>query len=250
MFVRNALVVLALLGGVTVVACSSDPPGDKYPSFESFCGAKAEEECKVVASACSLTEVQCVQTRKSSCVSAANASTSQGRTYRAGNAENCIAKVTEVYKDRQIAAEKEAAMNDACERVFLGSKAKTEACSNPYDCEGSSLVCDKNRCAERVERNEGDGCNNAGEVCKAGFFCKDEGGQRYCRPKQKEGLICDDKNPCIETLRCSNNCIARNPTGTACFSNDDCTTGFCNADKKCGAKLYASETGTCKDFGG
>ena len=250
MLVRNALVVLSLAAGLAVVACSSDPPGDKYPSADSFCTARSEEECKAVAAPCSLTEVQCVQTRKSACLTAANTATGQGRTYRPGNAENCIGKVTEVYKDRQIVADKEAAMNDACARVFLGSKAKTQACSNAFDCEGASLICDKNFCAERVEKNEGEGCSNAGEVCKAGFFCKDEGGQRFCRPRQKEGLICDDKQPCIETLRCSNNCIARNGTGTACFTNDDCTTGFCNADKKCGAKLYASETGSCKDFGG
>ncbi len=249
MFVRHALVVLAFGGLFTVVACSSDAEGDKYPSVDSFCTAKAEEECKGGAGVCAVNEQTCKDARKQFCLNAANTATGIGRTYRAGNAEACLAKVAEVYKALPITAEKEAPLTDACERVFLGTKTKAQACTNTFECESSSLICDKGFCQERVEKNENDGCSNAGEVCKAGFACKQEGGQRFCKPRQTEGDICDGERLCLENLRCNGQCVARRGSGDPCKAGDECLTGFCSQEGKCAVKLV-TESGNCKDFGG
>jgi hypothetical protein len=249
MFVRNALLVLLVGGGLATVACSSDPIQDKYPSADSFCAAKADEECKGGAGICQVTEVKCKDARKAYCLSAANTNTGAGRTYRAGQAEACINKVAEVYKALPITAEKEGPLAEACERVFVGVKTKAQTCTSSYDCESSSLICDKGFCQEKVEKNENDGCSNAGEVCKATFACKPEGGQRICRPRQKEGEICDGDRLCLETLRCNGQCVSRKGAGEACKAGEECISGFCSQDGKCSVKLV-TESGNCKDFGG
>lgn len=234
-------------------ACGEDEPAAKFPSSDSFCAAKAAEECKAVAGACAVHDDTCKSTRTAACNAAAGAATGQGRTYRSENAEACIARTTAVYADRVIDPAKEKAFIDACERVFTGSKKKNEACSNEYDCEGT-FVCDldKKLCSTKVDKKLDDPCNNPGDICGEGLYCQARDAVKFCAAKGKLGEACDEASaPCEDTARCNaSTCIPRNSAGDACATNNECVSGFCDADKKCRARTYASETGTCKDFGG
>jgi hypothetical protein len=242
-------------GILVLVACGGDDPApEKYPSFDSFCDAKATEECTAIASACSVTVESCKGVRKNACSNAAGAALGQGREYVAGNAEGCVSKIADLYKDRVLDATKEKAFDEACAKVFLGVKKKSEPCSNEYHCE-ASLVCDmqKGVCAEKTAaRKDRDPCNNPGDTCDTGLFCNQEGANRFCAAKAKAGAACNEATPCAEDLFCNvATCAMKNGAGATCATDIECTTRFCNPDtKKCQAKQYATETGTCRDFGG
>jgi len=237
--------------GLFAFACGDDDPGEKYPSADAFCSAKASEECKAVAAVCAVADATCTTRRAEACKAAAAAAAAQGRTYLAAGAEACINATTAVYADRVIDPKKEEAFEDACERVFAGSKKASEPCANLYDCEGR-LTCDldKKFCAEKVAKAADQPCNNPGDVCNAGLYCQDRGGSKFCSAKKNKGEACGATSPCLEALRCVNVCVDKVAPGGFCDTNDECTTGLCNADKKCAARQYPSETGSCKDFGG
>lgn len=249
---RKALRSMAFSSGLALVACGGeDRPAEKYPTSDAFCAAKAAAECAAVAASCSVTDERCKDVRKSACNTAAGAATGQGRTYRASNAEACITKTSEVYASRTIDSAKEAAFDEACERVFAGSKKLSEACVQKYDCEGS-IICDTDKgfCAQPVSKKEREPCNNPGDICGTGLYCQPNGASNFCATKNKLGESCNATMPCLEDLRCNGtSCVVLEAAGEPCDSNDQCSTGFCNADRKCQAKQYASETGTCKDFG-
>lgn len=253
--VRRALGGLVFGGALALVACGgSDDQGPTaaYPTIDAFCAAQAAEECKAVAASCSVTEDSCTSRRKDACEAGATAATDQGRTYTPANAEACIAKTADIYKGRVIEAASEAAYRDACERVFAGAKKENEACSGKYDCE-VGLVCDTDKgfCAEKSEKKETDACNNPGDICGKGLYCKGDS-TKFCAPRGKLGEACNLRDmPCQEDLRCNaTSCVALLKAGDPCDTNAECTTGFCNSDRKCQAKQFASQTGTCKDFGG
>lgn len=252
--IRRALGLMAFgCGLVVVAACGDDTPAEKYPTADSFCAAKAAEECKAVGAACAVPDDKCKATRAGACNGTAGGATGQGRSYRPENAESCIAKTTIVYADRVIDPVKEEAFVEACERVFMGTKKKNEACSNAYDCEGS-LVCDldKKLCAVKAEKKADEPCNNPGDICGKGLYCQARGAVKFCTPKNKLGDTCNETDaPCDEGLRCNTTtCVAKTGVGEGCDANTECLSGFCDADKKCRARSYATETGTCKDFGG
>lgn len=252
---RKSLGLVSFFGGLVLLAAcgDDDPPAAKYPTSESFCGAKAAAECKPVAAACTVSEDTCKIARANACNVAAGQATAQGRTYRSGNAEACIEKTTAVYETRVIDSVKLAAFEEACERVFNGAKTKSDRCASAYDCEGS-LVCDldKGFCADRVTKKLKDPCNNPGDICDAGLFCEGQPGAKFCATKIAVGGACSPPAlPCAEDLRCATSiCVALQEAGQVCQADDECKTGFCNPDEKCQARQYASETGTCKDFGG
>jgi hypothetical protein len=251
--IRKALGLMGLVGGVALIACSgANEPTAKYPSADAFCRAKAAEECKVAGPECAINDSVCTTKRTNVCNSATGAASTQGRTYNSAKAEACITKTIEVYKDRTVDPVKREAFEDACERVFVGLKKKNERCTNVFECEGT-LVCDLEKggvCADKVEKKATDPCANPGETCAKGFFCQTQG-LRVCTAKQKVDQPCHPVDqPCEESLRCVNTCIAKVPTGDPCDVNEQCATGFCNPSKKCSAPTYPSETGSCADFGG
>lgn len=252
--IRSTFGVATALCIALVTACGDDEaPADKYPTSDSFCTAKAASECDAVAAACSVSDDACRTARKSACNTAAGAATAQGRAYRPASAQECIDKVTALYADRVLDPAKTEAFEDACERVFTGDKKKSDACDNAYACEGT-LFCDvdKGFCADKVTKKLNDPCNNPGDTCEKGLFCQDKGGgSRFCTAKGTLGVTCQvPAMPCAEDLYCNGTaCVARQAAGATCTTGDECVTGYCNPSHQCQAPQYASETGTCKDFG-
>jgi hypothetical protein len=249
---------MAFGGAIVLVACADDTIPEKYPSAEAFCTAKATEECKVAAAPCAIPDATCQTKRKDACNAAAGGATGQGRTYKSANAEACITKTTAVYADRVINPTKEEEFRTACEKVFVGTKKQNEGCVNLYDCEGEFL-CDPivKVCARKVDVQEKGPCANPGDQCVKGLYCQQQGATKFCVPKNKTGDSCklpseSDKvgAPCLEEIRCNASfCVDKIGAGGPCDNNDECSTSLC-VEKKCAAKQYASETGTCKDFGG
>ena len=252
---RRALGLMVLGVGLVIVACSDDEPTAKYPSSDAFCAAKATEECKDVSQLCGVAAESCKTKRTDACKAQASVALGQGRTFSSPKAETCIAKTTEVYKDRVLVREKEEAFTEACERAFVGTKKLSERCGNRFECEGT-LICDLEKgsvCANEVEKKRDEFCNNPGEICVDGLYCQDRGGVKACGDRKKVDEPCDATNPCLETLRCVNRCVPKNPIGGFCDTDDECDTGRCDraqAPRKCVARLYPTETGTCRDFGG
>lgn len=243
----QSFVLLSLSGAVALVACSSDEEGEKYPSSQSFCSAKAEQECNAAAALCAATVDACKARRTTICQDAANAATASGRTYRAGAAEKCINDTKDLYASKVIDLAKEKTVDETCERVFTGSKKQGEPCAAPYDCEGT-LTCDK-ICTTKTEKTKDQPCNNPGDTCATGTYCGLRGDVKFCNAKNNVGDICNATTPCLETLRCVTRCQEKVATGQPCDTGEDCQSGFCNAEKKCAAKLVGG-SGKCSDFGG
>jgi len=253
--IRKALGFLMMTGTVAffVVACGGDDDEAtaKYPTADSFCTARAAEECKAISGTCAgLTDEACNRARKSACDSEAGSATGGGRTYTAAKSEECITKTTAAFSTRIVDPAKEKEYVESCGRVFSGTKTKGQGCENAYDCTGT-LVCDldKKLCAEKRSVNENDGCANAGEICADGLYCQTP--QNLCKPRRKVAESCNvTTEPCLSTLRCDGTqCKDLIGAGQPCDTNPQCSSNFC-LNKLCAAKQYPTATGTCKDFGG
>lgn len=250
-FSRAFLVGAAAFVGL--VACGGDEAEERYPSSDAFCEAKAKEECNAVALQCGATVDACTKGRKSSCLQAAATASGEGRNYKASAAESCIEKTKELFAARTIDPTKEDAQAEACERVFEGVKNKNEACEGDYQCKGT-MVCDKSVCADKVERKEGDGCNNAGEVCAKGTYCKPEGQLKFCKPRLADGQVCNETDLlCKEDLRCAGTCKAKFAVGQPCATTDECAGGTSctlqGSARTCIASTFPQGT-SCADYDG
>lgn len=249
--IRNLLTLVAFGGAVALVACSDDA-GEKYPDTESFCAAKAKEECAGVAASCATSEEACAAARKPACLQAAGQATGEARNYKAAVAENCLGKTHDLYAAKVPDATKEEEQTDACERVFAGDKKAAEACQSTYECEGA-LICDKGFCAEKVLREIDKPCTDSGAVCVDDAYCADRGGgQKFCSPKKSKGDICTPDVPCKDDLRCTGTCVDKVGPGGDCTADADCGTAapYCEPKmKRCQLK-YQAGTAACKEFGG
>jgi hypothetical protein len=250
---------VAVSSFVALAACSSEdePPAAKYPAVDSFCDAKAKEECQVAVN-CAANEKTCANTRKTKCLEFAAAAQTGTRAYRTKQGETCVDKTKETYaKKSAITPDDIKKLDEVCQKAFQGTVKSGQACTINYDCEGD-LICDKNECAKKVEKKEGEGCANAGEVCATGSRCTQAtaGASFKCNPLKKKGELCNAANdPCIEGLRCDNTCIDAFGSGEPCDpAGKDCGTAapYCDPaiGNKCGpgfiAAPGAAACGECK----
>jgi hypothetical protein len=229
---RNWLgvVVVVGVGGITSLACSSNA-ADKYPTTESFCAAKAVEECQIV-SLCAVSLDACKQTRAGLCNAAAVTATSTSRKYTPGNAQACIDKMHTLYGTKGsliIPADLDAA-DQVCEHVFSGTVANNAACTTSFDCASTSSICDKGLCGPKTDKKLGDGCANAGEVCTDGLSFCSKTTPNVCVASKKAGEACDANDPCTSGLRCDVTCQSTFVTGQACKADSDCAASapFCD----------------------
>ena len=248
MKLRGILAGAAVLAAIA--ACGSDDV-PKYQDANSFCDAKATEECKVASGPCAVTTAICHGARMAACLGDAAAATSEGRTYAQGLAATCLARTDAVFADRVPDATKEAAYDDACARVFAGNKTLSQACASEYECV-QDLVCDveKGFCGTKAIKKNNEPCNNPGEICDVGLYCQARSSSKFCSPKAKEGDACSATFPCDDDFTCKTTCMAKLEAGDSCATSAECVTNLCNAQKKCAARQFPSTTGTCADFGG
>jgi hypothetical protein len=256
---RNWLcfVVVVGVGGVLGAACSSTP-AEKYPSIDSFCAAKATEECQIYAS-CAVDVNACNAKRKGLCNADGTAATNAGRHYTSGRVQDCIDKVHTLYQKSPITPSALADANDTCARVYQGTAPNNSPCSSDYDCAGSS-ICDKGLCGTKVLKNLGDGCANAGEVCGGDSYCgkPQPTSPNVCLAKKTSGQPCDGNNPCSTAtpLRCDNTCQPAFGASHVCADNNDCapTAPFCDVynGNICDAGIiFAPSAKTlCAQYGG
>lgn len=254
--IRTTLTSVALAAFVTLVACGGDDVGEKYPSTESFCSALAEEECTAVALVpCSTTVDTCKTKRTQSCQASAGLATGQGRSYTAPAAEGCLTKTKEMLASRTIDPAKHADTASTCERVFSGTKGKTQACASDFECQ-NGLVCSQGVCFDKTTKNKDEPCGNPGDVCAAGSYCGTKGSAKFCIARPEQNGACSAEIPCVETLRCAGGvCLAKYNVNQGCQNADDCATGtICTAQTN-GTKLCLPITlplgKTCRDdYGG
>lgn len=258
--IGKALGLLMLASGIALIACSSSDDSEKYPSVDSFCTAKATAECNAPSVAtCGVTSAACQTARKAACNTAAAAATGQGRVYTPSNVEACLTATDTAYRNPTVAADL-TARDDACNRVFSGTKGKSVACTSEYDCQGT-LVCDLSKnpnggnCADKVAKGLNDPCTDPGDICATGTYCSGSGTAFFCAADRNIGEACTPTLPCDSTKAFCNSptsgtCTALGNTGDACTSDTNCATTFCNANSKCAARQFPSEKGVCADFGG
>ena len=140
-----------------------------------------------------------------------------------------------------------------CDRVFGGSKVERDPCANTFECSGD-LICD-GVCAKEETVALNGGCGNAGQKCDKDTYCQLQGGKQFCVARNKAGDNCDTKAaPCIDSLRCVNQCKPRVAFGEACDNDGECATtapSYCDLTskpRKCRPK-YESSTPTCHEYG-
>jgi hypothetical protein len=253
--IRTPLTALAAAAFVTLVACGADDVGEKYPSTESFCSTLAEEECTAVAlNPCSATVDACKTKRTQTCQAGAAAVSGQGRSYSAPGAEACITKTKELLAARNIDPAKATETAQLCERVYTGTKARTQTCATDFECQ-NGLVCSQGVCFEKTAKNVDEPCGNPGDVCGAGTYCGVKGAAKFCVARPGANGQCSADAPCLESLRCSGGvCLQRYQVNQGCQTSDDCVTGtICslqNNTKVC-LPITLPLGRTCKDdYGG
>jgi hypothetical protein len=229
----RSLFAVTLLG-LFAAACGSKV-GDKYPTIDTFCEAKAQEECQV-APRCAVTVEACIQDRASGCVTASLTTIqTTGRTYVPANAQACLDVVNRIYASGLVPptetdVTRSGSMAEVCAQVFLGSADKNQGCSVDADCMfgrmcAAAIVGTTTRvCADPVPKLEGEFCADPGSVCTSGTFCSTIQGAPICQKKAALGESCSLTFPCTEALRCDGlgRCSERMPAGASCASNDDC----------------------------
>jgi len=252
----NPLVFVAVLsvGATGLLACGGGDDNN-LSTVDLFCAAKADKECQV-ADLCLASKEACRAARKVACTSFAASAQSDVRKYNAKNAQSCVDKTASVYGSKgTISVEALTELDELCARVFTGNKASLDPCTSSCECDGK-LICDKGKCADRVEKKAGALCGNPGEVCESGAYCvADMGGTFQCQKKKAKSEMCDAAAPCLETLRCQGGtCVDRLGIGEACMTHDDCgpTGPYCNPWLgKCASGLnFAEGAAACAGFGG
>lgn len=252
--IRNLLTVVALGGAVALVACSSSEE-EKFSSSDAFCEAKAGAECDNLALSCGNSVDTCKRLRADACKSAGSQATATGRVYKAANAQGCIDAVNTAFSPKVVDPEKEQLANEACERVYSGTKAKNVQCANTYECDGT-MVCDKTVCADKQLTPVGSACGDPGKVCDKGAYCQQQGPNKFCVAKKGLDEICTPDSPCKEDLRCvggasGGSCKPRVAAGGACNVDDDCAkeAPYCDPTGKTCRQKYQQGTTACKAFG-
>lgn len=248
------LVIVSAMGVIGVSACSSSP-AEKYPSVDSFCAAKAEQECTAVSPVCAVSIDACKTKRADVCNVGAGAALAAGRKYTPSRVDDCLDKVKKAYASNVVSPTVYNEMTDACERVFVGSIANFQACKSTYECAGSSAVCDKGLCGDKSTKKLGEGCANPGETCDANSFCT-KNAPNVCAARPSSGQPCSADAPCGAGLRCNVQCVAAARAGDACGVDADCEAAapYCNHydGNVCSAGLIFSpaEKALCRDYGG
>ena len=246
--IRQTLSVLASVGVIALVACSSDPAGDAYPDVSSFCSAYADALCQGVAAGCGTT----VDTCKTKAVAKCNTDAT-GRAYKASNAPDCVDKTKNLFSQKTFTADQEKEQQTACGRTFGGTVAKNAPCQTDFECQGS-MVCDKGLCADKTDKKVGEACNNPGDICEKGSYCGNQGAVKFCLAKKAQGDLCPPDVPCLEDLVCVGTCQPKVGPGSVCGKDDECqqatTSPYCDPiQKKCLPK-YGLGTDSCKQLGG
>jgi hypothetical protein len=221
----GALALLAALG------CSSDPDA---MTEDQFCVELARRECEKIGVVCGRNEAQCQSVRTDVCRKDASAARQVNRTFRADNADGCLASVSATYDNKLIRAENWSALHAACGRVFEGHATTNQTCAADADC-AAPLVCDKHLCGNPTQVASGSGCANAGERCPADEYCRPGAGFATCTKRLDRGVACSAAEPCRAELRCLATCMDRMAEGNACTADEDCVSGYCNAYPRAGS---------------
>jgi hypothetical protein len=245
-----------ILVGLGLLGCSSSSESkDKYPTIESFCEARAKEECQV-AGHCAVDAAACVKTRAAACTTE---SSSKGRPYTAAKAEACVATTKAAYADALLEPQEMGAIADKCERVFAGATAIGQSCTSDYQCAGDAICspaapgASERICAARRDKKLDEFCADPGSVCEAGSYCK-AGTPAKCVKKLDKLSACSEADPCSETLRCgASTCLDRVGTGQPCTVDGDCVpeAPYCdhNAQSICTrGKTFAAGSKACDGY--
>jgi hypothetical protein len=207
----------------------------------SFCEQLAAKECgSKAATNCGATAAACKSTRLAACTewtTAIQTAFSTTRSFTSGNIGACLNKVGAIYDKSPIAPADKAEVQDACQRVFSGSKKKNEVCATDYEC-GSGLICDPSLllCAQKTTLQLQDPCGAVpGAYCAAGLYCTLPVGLtlKVCVAKKAMGEACDTANPCSESLRCdavTATCKKKADNTEPCTTDSDClaTAPYCD----------------------
>lgn len=242
----------------------AEQPADKYPDTAAFCNGVAQAQCQqALIDACLAPSTDaCISKVSSACFSKKSDLTRDAimSNYPTGkaNAEACLAAVTAVYADAKVTADEHKQLKQSCDKVFRNDKAKGASCSSDNDC-ADGLGCyqhasdaTKHTCETITIAAKGDECSTIGTVCAEGTFCYNG---EFCVSRAAKDAACDEKKPCLESLSCvEGKCADKDPQGTACTSDNDCTSGYC---ARIGEKTVCANTLTfgsgselCQNIGG
>jgi hypothetical protein len=245
-------ILAATLAVLFAASCGHD---DAPMTRAEFCRSYGERECSNVVPACLVPDADCESVRQAWCMAwgQSEEDAQPPRPFDPQNADACLSKVSAVFgvikNNMAIQASDFRSIDQACARVFHGIGQANESCGIDADCSGS-LICDKGRCGTLHQVDPGAGCANIGESCPPGYTCGGETGVLMCEVRPGLDAACDGV-PCLEELRCDSGvCVARLLTGTACQSDGDCESRFCEPFAlRCGADVrFANGTAACQAY--
>ena len=254
---------------LSTLACSQPAPPEKYPSVDSWAQGMAEAECAGVAGVCGIAETKCQATRKGYWL---DWSTKLGanRKYNSSLAEACIGGWRAAHADGKLLPQEvdPTAFSSPiaqCHRTFVGTVKENDPCGSDFECATQTHICDEvgaamggapKVCAARAEKAIDKGCANAGDTCIKGSFCGSKNALPICLARKAKGEACDDKNLCLEDLRCDTTCKERAAQGSDCAADVECQSSapFClqaAMGKKCFTQIsFAPGATSCTPYGG
>ena len=261
--------VIALLtgGGLWVIAAcggsTSNGGGTGPVASSDFANQYAHAVCDNIAACCAKAGIGY---DANACLSAAqgiiqglivNPATAAGATYDPNAAGACIDQVKQAALACGETPSQKSALNNACNKVYSGSKKPGEPCNTSLDCQASSdgtVTCD------HWSSSGGDGGTSSGTLCQVrktpvggepcggstgggappsvvgdcGYGASDTFMCDYqtntCQPRKAVGQSCTGSDTCVTTAYCAaGKCAPRLDVGAACQPYD----GSCNAQTRC-----------------
>lgn len=247
---------VGLLGVVAVVeACGisseSTPPDN---DIGSFCADYAKAMCQV-STACNVASpTACITYQTNACSTQYSSQVSSTRSYNQPNGKACVDKLNTAYEGTTVSAATLKDVAATCNKVVIGNLQTNGVCTGDNDCSGM-LVCTpygaQMRCGPVSMKNPGDPCADPGDTCTGDSYCAPQagGGAPICAATPGLGQACSATIPCGTSGHCvANKCAARAADNSACTSNDDCISRFCDPNyAQCAEGLaFAHGSDDCK----
>jgi hypothetical protein len=258
---------LCALGLLVFAACSSDDDGGAAPiPIEELTESVAHAMCDNVADCCQKTGLgfnvtSCrneITTETQEMVASVQAGTVKYDEQAAGDCVSAIEAATKACNLENY--------TDACDKVFLGTKAEGEICTDSMECaipSGGDSACENDVCVVEKPGRKDDACQRTCEksdsytTCIEGSDSEGEGTSiTICY--RNDGLYCDETcKPLISTGAtgcgwndlacpsgdyCANDaCAHRKPTGSECSWSNECQESLYCAEQLCAPRKAEGE---------
>jgi hypothetical protein len=263
MRIRLSACIAAGLVSIAVPSCNLTTSSPPDQNITEFCADWAKAICQIGNGASTFDVTPCAAYQTGVCTSFVGNQQGGTRTYTQANGAACIQALNDIYSGSPTSISVMSLLNTdtICGRVVAGDQSTNEACTSDSDC-ASNLVCAPTAigattevCAPSTATSLGDFCGDPGDVCQSDSYCAvQSNGEALCIATPALGAACSASVPCGSTATCSplGECVPAGAIGSACTSNADCASGYCDpyADVCTNGLSFALGSDDCKGIEG